>query len=269
MHNSSCYFNYNGILKLSGPGAQKFLQGQLTCDVNHLIHSTSTLAAHCNPKGRVLSLFYLVNTNDDYLLIMPESMLQIAEKNLKKYIAFFQCQLTDVSNQFRSCLTTFAENTEEAAISVRIGNHALHLLSADKSMHKENHEPWHHDHITQQLPIVYPETSGLFLPHELHLTERGAVSFDKGCFTGQEIIARLHYRTQIQKTLITIRFEDCEAKPGLDIFYIENDSLKPGGLLIDACHDKKGGIGLVVMDNKDADKVLYLNESVLLHKVSP
>jgi len=147
-----------GWLKVSGIDAKKLLQGQLTCDVDKLPPEGS-LGAHCNPQGRIISLFWLFRIDPDYYLQMPQSLVAIALKALQKYAVFYQVTLSDVS-----------EAPE------------MPFKPTDK-----------YTDILSTIPAIYPETSEKFLPHDLNLPLLGAVSFDKGCYTGQEIIARMQY----------------------------------------------------------------------------
>ncbi|HSW93529.1 MAG TPA: hypothetical protein VLJ15_04145 [Gammaproteobacteria bacterium] len=154
-----------GLLRIAGEQAKPFLQGQLTCNMDDITSDTPQLAAHCNPQGRVISLFYLFLRDDHYFLQMPREMIPIAMKALQKYAVFFKVTLTDVSDQ---------NNIEKNFIA---------------------------DNIKKNIPMIYPDTSEKFLPHDLNLPALGAVSFSKGCYTGQEIIARMHYRGKLKNQL--------------------------------------------------------------------
>src|SRR5258708_37185821 len=82
-----------GCIKIQGKDAKKFLQGQLTCDIASLSPDTLQLSAHCNPQGRVISLFYLCQHQDAFYLWMQKSMVDIALSALKKYAVFYQLNL--------------------------------------------------------------------------------------------------------------------------------------------------------------------------------
>src|SRR3990167_2839013 len=88
------------LLRVSGGNAKAFLQGQLTCDLESILPGKSTLAAHCNPQGRIISLFYLTLYNNDYYLLLPETMLELTEKALKKYAVFFKVSIENASHDF-------------------------------------------------------------------------------------------------------------------------------------------------------------------------
>lgn len=212
-----------GLLEVSGPDAKKFLQGQLTCNVDKLNDDHYQLCAHCNPQGRILSLFYLINKNNRYYLLMPKSLLSIAENALKKYAVFFKVQMnmshdTELNNLIQDCLQH------------RLKNH---------------------------IPNIYPETSGKFLPHELNLPEFGAVDFDKGCYTGQEIIARMHYKGKIKNKLFHFQLsQDIDLAFGEDV-YLESD--QACGTIVDKINSEV----LIILNES------YINKSLFLKNKTP
>jgi tRNA-modifying protein YgfZ len=150
----------SGLMSITGEGAKKFLQGQLTCNIEE-ITTEPVLAAHCNPQGRIISLFWIHSEHDGFYLQMPRELIPIALAALKKYAVFFKVTLTDISDS--------QAQADQTALNVPKG-----------------------------IPAIYPETSEKFLPHELNLHKLNAISFNKGCYTGQEIIARMHYRGKLK-----------------------------------------------------------------------
>src|SRR3990167_5001748 len=195
----------NGFIQIIGIDAEKFLQGQLTCDVR-LANGASCLGAHCNPQGRIISLFILLKFNDAFYLILPRSMIDIALPALKKYAVFFKVQLSDIADE--KPVAALANITDEAA--------------------------WHRTNINAGIPAIYPETSGKFLPHELNLDKLGALNFDKGCYTGQEIIARMHYRGKLKTHLYRARLDSAtRPQPGTDIFSRQGQTVC--GTVVDSC----------------------------------
>ncbi len=209
---------HSGLLKVSGKDAHKLLQGQLTCDVNEVSPTEPRLGAHCNPQGRIISLFYLFNYQGDYYLKMPRNMIDIASKALKKYAIFFKVELTDAS--------------DDVSIVDSLGSHLPTFLDNGVAM-------------------IYPETSGVFLPHEINLPQLNGVSFNKGCYTGQEIIARMQYRGKLKNQL---QLATCEAQAptrGNDIF----DEKGIAGKVVDYV-----GNTLLIL-TRDTSQPLFLDEA--------
>lgn len=223
-----------GILKISGLDAKKFLQGQLTCDVEHL--SPRQLAAHCNPQGRIISLFRIIQQENDYYLLMPRAMIPIAIAAFKKYSVFFKVSLMDVSDDM-ALFTT------------------LRLSEVD----------WQAQNMQEGVPTLYPETSEKFLPHELNLEQSDAISFNKGCYTGQEIIARMHYRGKLKTHLYKAKLTTTKPPtPGASLYYQAGDTAAEGATIVDSCpaHSEYNCYQLlVVCDEQHAiDNHLYLDQ---------
>lgn len=191
--------NTYSLLRISGQDAKKLLQGQLTCHMDSISEGKLSYGALCNPQGRVISFFQITQEKEDYLLLMLQSMTDITITALKKYAVFYKVEIT------HNPLTDFFK------LNSPIVN------------------------IQNKVPSIYPETSGKFLPHELNLDQIGAISFDKGCYTGQEIIARMHYRGKPKSHLYVIQLKlDAAPAPGADIYVEENNQQKTIGAIVDA-----------------------------------
>jgi len=190
------YLSKPGLLKVSGPDVRKFLQGQLTTDMDALNSGNGVLSAHCNPQGRIISLFYLFNVNNDYFLAMPHDLLSIAQKALQKYAAFYKAIIEDASHTLTLVGTRDipAPDTALAAYAFPDQNRLLCLQPALPASEHTSDAEWQAMNIQAGIPEITAATSGLFLPHDINLPDLHAVCFTKGCFTGQEIIARMHYR---------------------------------------------------------------------------
>lgn len=148
-------------LAVTGLDAAKFLQGQLTADVLALNISESIMSAYCNIKGKVESLQNIHRMQDKYILQMPSDLLEITYSELKKYAIFSKVELAIITHQF-SIKSDLIE-------------------------------------IEQKIPAVFANTSGKFFPHDLNLPALGAVSFSKGCYRGQEIVARMQHRGNLAR----------------------------------------------------------------------
>ncbi len=192
--------NDKAIIKISGIDATKFLQGQITVDVTQLVNDLPCLAAHCNPQGRIISLFYIVLHQNDYYLFLPTEMASLALQALKKYAIFFKATL---------------EMIEKPPANVQI--------------------PTKLSDIAAGVPAIYVNTSTIFLPHELNLPSLNAVSFNKGCYTGQEIIARMQYRGKLKKHLYRGSLATGSIlNPGSDLFYQNDHSISVGATVVDS-----------------------------------
>lgn len=154
------------IIRVSGPDACKFLQGQLTCDVAGLQNGQIVLGAYCNIKGKIDSLFYLEHLDAEYYLYLHRDLFESTMQELKKYGAFSKITLTAVEKPLPPIVSISDE-----------------------------------DAIAQKIPQIYAATIGQFFPHDLNLPALGAVSFTKGCYRGQEIVARMQHRGKLKRSL--------------------------------------------------------------------
>ncbi len=182
------------VIQIAGPDSQSFLQGQLTCNINDVTTEQGLLAAHCNDKGRVISLFYIFLDDDKYYLTMPTDLIPIALQHLKKYAIFSKVTIEEYKN---ITSLSFPDNIQRQF---------------------SDYATWQWQTIQQGIPTIYAATSSLFLPHDLNLPTLGAINFKKGCYLGQEIIARLEFRGKPKRHLETLLLElDHCPSPGTEI----------------------------------------------------
>lgn len=271
-----------GFLKIRGNDTKKFLQGQLTCDIESVTAENSCMGAHCNPQGRVISLFYLFRFQEDFYLLMQQNMIPIAMAALKKYAVFFKVELTDASKEMTAIgcqhtdfiqidrqnlahIPVSAEHTrcmiagKPAAIKV-----AMEQISQLTPAVTKDH--WKYLNIRDGIPALYPETSGKFLPHEINLDKLNAISFDKGCYTGQEIIARMHYRGKLKTRLYIAEVSsESSPQPGADIYSMHGSELRTSGMIVDACqgvYNNKYQVLIVANELNNNGYDLYLTHDL-------
>src|SRR3990167_4341906 len=219
MHTTTA-LTHLGLLKITGTDAKKFLQGQLTCNLEEVTSSQSRVGAHCNPQGRIISLFRIFLYSENYYLQMPRELIPIAMKALQKYAVFFKITLSDASHElyqigYEGAIDSYPHKTDEQYTSdthilIKLPYalpRYLKISRANEKIFTDTISKWKKQDILQQIPAIYPETSEKFLPHELNLPALNAVSFNKGCYTGQEIIARLHYRGKLKTELQHLTLE--------------------------------------------------------------
>lgn len=167
---------------VEGPEAEKFLQGQLTCDLKLLEATQPLRGAHCNQKGRVEAVYDIFLDKENIVLLTPPEVIQHAFDFLKFYARFSKVKLS-----------------------------IIELSDTD----------FHYAHDLKKLQIqLYPTTIGRYLPQELGLMATDAVSLTKGCYLGQEIIARLHYLGKLKKELVFTLLA-VPTPPGHSIYHAE------------------------------------------------
>ncbi|NBA95409.1 folate-binding protein YgfZ [Pseudomonas sp. R5(2019)] len=242
-----CMLSHEGVLAVRGSDAGKFLQGQLTCNLNYLNDSTASLGARCTQKGRMQSSFRLVLEGDGCLLAMASELVEPQLADLKKYAVFSKSKLTDESaawvrfglSQGDATLASLGLELPIEENSVARANGLLAIrVSAERS------ELWapaeQADAVKAQLATTLPEadlnawllgqiragigqvmaqTRELFIPQMLNLQAVGGVSFKKGCYTGQEIVARMQYLGKLKRRLYRLELAgNALPEPGTPVF---------------------------------------------------
>lgn len=262
---------YLGLLSISGEQAKKLLQGQLTCDLEEISATQTRLGAHCNPQGRVLSLFRILMLHDQYYLQMPRELVSIALTALKKYAMFYKVILNDASDTFKQIgysgellNSVLAELPQEINEAIQINDLLIikvpgtrYIILGDptkveslienlKSQAEVNDTTaiWKSMDIAAGIPAIYPETSAKFLPHELNLPLLNGVSFKKGCYTGQEIIARMEYRGKLKNHLHQASATTTQLPVRGEAIYRNKDSC---GSIVDYCQLGYNKVQLLVI----------------------
>ncbi|QQZ43471.1 folate-binding protein YgfZ [Pseudomonas sp. SK3(2021)] len=242
-----CSLSHEGVLAVRGPDASKFLQGQLTCNLNYLSDSQSSLGARCTQKGRMQSSFRILLEGDGCLLAMATELLEPQLADLKKYAVFSKARLSDES----ALWVRFGLGNADAAlaglglelpaedgavarngglIAIRVSADRAELWApADKAeglreklaaqLPEGNLNQWLLGQIRAGIGQVMPATRELFIPQMLNLQAIGGVSFKKGCYTGQEIVARMQYLGKLKRRLYRLALKAEELpEPGTPLF---------------------------------------------------
>jgi len=274
------------ILSVSGKDAENFLQGQTTCDIKALVDSESRLGAYCNAKGRTISTFIIIKQQDSFLLILTSELLDTVRKKLQMYVLRADVQLTDQSDQL--CIVGLHNAALESQSNLykypQLENSFLFISDPDQAsafcseliqqqaMTLVDENAWLGLDIQAGIPWLFKETSESFVPQMLNLDKLGAISFEKGCYTGQEIVARTHYlgknkRAMYQASCAT----EVNIPPGCAITE-SNDEASQLGTVILATKQTAASQLLVVLKDQASDaKNLQLNnenhDKITLQKI--
>lgn len=290
-----CILSHEGILTVRGADANKFLQGQLTCNLNYLDANHSSLGARCTPKGRMLSSFRVISIDDGYLLAMAVELVELQLADLQKYAVFSKSKLTDETSQWvrfglNNCDQALLELGIDLApsndsvarndqlIAVRVGEHCAELWAPaeqaqalherlDKHAALADLNQWQLLQIRQGIGHVQGSTRELFIPQMLNLQALGGVSFKKGCYTGQEIVARMQYLGKLKRRLYRLAINSqVLPAPATELFSsMHNSSV---GEVVAAAQSEDGVELLAVLQNdaaQSADLTLGTPDGSPLH----
>jgi tRNA-modifying protein YgfZ len=207
-----------GILRFSGADALSFLQGQISNDTQRLAENIPTFAAYSNAQGRVLALIYLLPHSSGVAAILPREILQPTLERLRKFILRAKVRIEDagdslvVAGHFGAMPESAARYVERDGIGMApvgrdpnrcwiIGAPAQIEAAADGA---RTETAWRLADIQAGLPQVYAATSEAFVAQMLNLDLLDGISFSKGCYTGQEIIARTQHLGRIKRRLFRL-----------------------------------------------------------------
>jgi hypothetical protein len=277
--------SYFGVIKVSGSDAAKFLQGQLTNDVRQVNANQSQLTAWCNPKGRIIVNLRLFKRQDAYYLFLPQASVEMTLKRLRMYILRAAVQLEDVSHQLirlgiagkqsasliadsLKCTPPAAINaslTLEASTVIRVqGAQPRYLLFTEmpqiiwsqlvQSACPVGATIWQWLDILAGLPQIVPATSEEFVPQMINYSLIDGVSFKKGCYTGQEIVARMQYLGTLKRRMYLAKIDTTSLPQPGDALYVSSELQSVGKIVNAQWHPHGGVVVLAVVQITHAEQ---------------
>ena len=203
--------NQLAVLKVSGTDACGFLQGQLTNDVS-LAAEGWQLSAYCYPKGRVLALFSLWREEDDIYLVLDKSLSESIIKRLRMYVMRSDVTIEVLSDA--QCFASIDEPSDashtlgsiqhtKSYVELGYGNSTLRI-SMNGDTKAEQGSTWSKSLILAGIPQINSNNSELFVPQMINLDILDGINFKKGCYTGQEIVARMHYLGKLKQRMLRL-----------------------------------------------------------------
>jgi tRNA-modifying protein YgfZ len=221
---------------VSGADARSFLQGQLSADIDALTPARA-LPASCNSaQGRVQAVLWLTEQADGIALLLPASLTERIAARLRKYVLRSKVKIDE----------------SPAAPGI-----------VEPAAYRER--DWHLAGIRAGLPQVYPETYESFVAQMLNLDLLGGIAFEKGCYTGQEIIARTHFRGAIKRRMFRFGSEGPPPAPGTRVLAGEQHA----GDVVDAAATSEGCelLAVVSLAQQDAELELESDRGVGIKKL--
>lgn len=239
-----------GVIAASGADAVSFLQGQLTADVAGLAPDRLQLAGYCTVKGRLLATFHLWRSDDAVFLRLPRELVATLIKRLSMFVLRSKARLVDASDAWTTfaligpgsadCLSSAGLAVPEAtwgSVAVEslridrlppaagIGERFLLTLPAGTdlpqslaSLPRASSEDWWASEIAAAVPTVFTATQEKFVPQMINFEVLGGVNFRKGCYPGQEVVARSQYLGKLKRRMQVAHAEAKDVLPGADVF---------------------------------------------------
>jgi tRNA-modifying protein YgfZ len=282
-----CDLSHRGLIAAYGADAATFLQGQLTNDIRDVSDQHSQLSATCTPKGRMLANFRIFKRDETFYLSLPQSLLETTLKRLRMFLLMAKATLEDASHalvgigvsgprieqHLQERNLTLPLQIDDVSQSdgytiIRLGGPQPRFeiyAELDAIMQLWDHlnvhaapvgaGAWEMLDILAGTPTIYPQTSEAFVPQMANMQIINGVNFRKGCYTGQEIVARMQYLGKLKRRMYRIHIEgEQTVKPG-DALHSPNSSSGQGtGHIVSAQPDPNGGyMALAVVDIHDAE----------------
>ena len=271
--NFVCAADELGLILVTGADARDFLQNQLSNDIDFIDESCSQISSYSTPKGRMLGIFRVIQVSNGYLLITAKSMVLPLLEKLYRYIVQTQVNLADASDYFAriALQTDRAEVIEHPLLPAKPGavlqndsvislqleslgsqqRYLLMCLSADEAielwrsfaaqLQVAGFSSWRLADIKAGLPAIYPQTTEQFVLQMANLGALGGVSFKKGCYPGQEIVARMQYLGKLKRRMFLARLEtDSLPLPGDELVALGKTEIDGSGKVVDAEFDQDG-----------------------------
>jgi folate-binding protein YgfZ len=222
------------ILHVSGEQSTEFLQSQLTNDVKQIVEKQLQWQAYCSRQGLVQSIFGLWRDASDYYLLIANDLFEKTHELLKKYAVFSKVNVQQLPlNHITLELLSPTEKNIDWTIT-NFDQHSLQLSwRSDYDQDDDDFVVLRAALIEHRFPWLCANTSDCFRPHDINLPELEMINFKKGCFPGQEIIARMHYLGKAKKGFHVFHLNGCQDFLPGQIMYKENQAI---GEIIDCVY---------------------------------
>jgi folate-binding protein YgfZ len=299
-----------GVISVAGEDNTNFLQNQFSNDVRLVSQTHSQLNAYCSPKGRVLSLFRVIKQEDTYFLLLPQERLQSTLNRLKMFVLRSKVTLEDASDTMGALgiagdkatklAKTLAPNlpqtpedceyAEQRSVITLPGEPNRYLifgaygkLTAAWNKCKQQAIPasaqiWTFLNIQTGLPEVLEVNSDEFVPQMLNLHSLNAINFKKGCYPGQEVVARMHYLGKQKRRMYLAHVAaEIAPQPGDNVYSeanISDDGMGQSvGKIVSTTPSPHGGYDVLVVmqiaNVENGDTILTQQNTSLIFKELP
>jgi hypothetical protein len=265
-----CELAHFGLIRFSGAEAQTFLHNQLSCDVAALAPGKSTYGSYCTPKGRVLATFLLWRAGEDFFMQLPSPLREPIQKQLSKYILRSKVKATDASSDWKLLGVVGQDaaalvqrtvgdvprgvhdviNIHDAMV-IRFPGDRYEIVAANKSpgiieslsdgAEKAEPDYWDWLDIRAGVPVILAATQEAFVPQMVNLDLIDGVSLTKGCYPGQEIVSRMHYRGTLKQRMYLANIAGSNLPQPGEKLYSSDFGEQACGTIVNAARSPEGG----------------------------
>jgi hypothetical protein len=252
------HLDNRALIRLTGKDSESFLQSQLSNDVNKLDNSSIQLSAYCQHQGKIVVLFWLLRSKDDFLLSFPLDLIETVKNRLQMFILMSDVKIENASDKYLQ-VGLIKENRADA---YELNGQLSLMLVDSKNAEKftfTSQQYWDKACIDNLIPEVNSLTTEKFVPQMLNLDiDEIGLSFTKGCYPGQEVVARLHYLGKAKRRLFVFNSVS-EIKVGDDLFCPSSKSARTCGSVVFQVKFEADYFCLATLEVVHKDDQIYLN----------
>ena len=278
------HLSHLGLLQFSGADAVAFLHGQVSSDIRGLGTTQGRYGGYCTPKGRLLANFLLWRDGEGVLMLLSRDVLSGVEKRLRMYVLRSKVTISDATEDFvvigasgpaapdtvtaalgtPAPATTFGlARTESGTVAIRIPGDRFIVVAnraeaegvwtqLAQALQPVGIASWQWLEIVNGLPLVTAAIQDELVPQMANLELVGGVSFDKGCYPGQEIVARSQYLGQVKRRTFRAHIVGSEAPRAGEPLYEGGDATQTAGIIVNAAPSPEGGYDVLAVLQKAA-----------------
>ncbi|MGZ8967466.1 MAG: CAF17-like 4Fe-4S cluster assembly/insertion protein YgfZ [Gallionella sp.] len=272
-----CALTQFGCLRVSGEEAQSFLQNLLSNDIRLVDATHAQLSSFNTAKGRMLAVFLIWRDGEDFMLQVPMSILESLRKKLSMYVLRAKVKITDASHDLvciglsgtaaAEILRTVCDAVPDAAmqygqsatLTVLKISDTRYQISCGASQagtcwmalaahaKKVGSPCWDWLNIIAGIPTIVPQTQEQFVPQMVNLDALGGINFKKGCYPGQEIVARMHYLGKLKRRMYVAHLDTATAPQAGDELFSADMEGQASGMIANAAAAPLGGFDILAV----------------------
>jgi len=244
------------LLKLSGADTQNFLQNILSNDINAIKDNEVQLNAYCQHQGKIITLFWVMKKADSYYLSFAQDLFSIVVQRLNMFKLMSDVEIEDISSK----VIQLGIINEEFDNTFKLNsNQSIALVDSIEGLNIVDDYKWEEFCIENNLAEVYLDTTEKFVPQMLNLDiDEAGVSFTKGCYPGQEVVARLHYLGKAKRRMYQFECSE-ELTIGDELIVGESDSSKASGVVVRSVKLGAKSLCLATLEVEFKDSEVRLN----------
>jgi len=255
-----CKLNNRTLLRLSGTDAKGFLQAQLSNDISKLNEGDVQLSAYCQHQGKILALFWVMRDGDDFLLSFSRDLADAILPRLKMFVLMSDVVIEDITSEYMQIGHIDSAKDGVYLINPRLSVEIIKSVDAN-NIEFSNQDEWTKACIETALAEIVHVTAEKLVPQMLNLDiDEIGVNFSKGCYPGQEVVARLHYLGKAKRRLFKFKTQT-PVSVGDSLYCESSKSAKASGIVVSQVKYEADFYCLATLEVAHKDEIVNLNSA--------